>query len=63
MALSFYNKNVKKPIDKITCPVKGGPELLEDVLRKYGAVEVGAMDVYRDMFSLGDKQEPLRLTL
>ena len=28
--------------------------MLEDVLRKYGAVEVGAMDVYRDMFSLGD---------
>ena len=34
--------------------MKGGPELLEDVLREYGAVEVGAMDVYRDMFSLGD---------
>ena len=28
--------------------------MLEDVLRKWGATEVGAMDVYQDIFSLGE---------
>lgn len=28
--------------------------MLEDILKRYGATEVDAMTVYRDIFSLGD---------
>jgi len=31
----------------------GGLSMLEDVLKKWGGVEVGAMEVYSDMFNLG----------
>ena len=53
----LYNEKVKKLIDKITCPRGiGGIAMLEDVLIRWGGYEVGAMEVYTDIFKLGTNQ-------
>lgn len=52
--LFSIRKGIIKYIDNITCPRARGSEMLEDVLKKYGAEEVTAMEVYSDMFHLGE---------
>ena len=47
--------SVQKPIDNITCPrwIVRCIYMLEDILIKWGGVEVSAMEVYTDIFNLG----------
>ena len=61
-----YNKSVQKSIDNITCPtgVFGTPphklytgrieSMLQDVIQRYNGVEVTALEVYKDIFRIGE---------